>query len=236
MRGLSALAEKAEELREKALDLLFPPRCVGCDREGTYLCPGCLEQLRPPAGAYRPGNAASGEEASLVEPVAIDGIFSCFAMEGVTRDAVHHLKYRKYRGLRAVASSLGALLADHAWRSSLKAHAVIPVPLHPKRLRERGYNQAELLAKEVGKGLGIPAESRWVERIRHSPPQARSAGPQERRSNVRGAFRAQRRLDALRLLLVDDVCTTGATLDACAGALKAAGAEVVWGLTVTREV
>lgn len=231
MRRLSGLGEKAVGLREKVLDLLFTPRCVGCGREGVYMCPSCLGEVPSLEGAYHPANAAEGQDACLVEPVAVDGVFSCFAMKGVARDAVHQLKYR---GLHAVASPLGVLLAEHARSSGLLAHAVVPLPLHPKRLRERGYNQADLLAREAGKGLGLPVEVGWVERVRHGPPQVRSAGPEERRANVRGAFQARRRLDGLRLILVDDVCTTGATLDACAHALKAVGAQTVWGLTVAR--
>ena len=120
--------------------------------------------------------------------------------------------------------------------SGISVDAVVPVPLHPKRLRERGYNQAELLAREVAKTLDLPMEANAVERVSHGPPQARSRALEERGASVQGAFEARARVDGRRILLVDDVCTTGATLDACAQALKAGGAACVWGLTFAREL
>ena len=215
-------------LGQKALDLVFTPRCVGCGREGVYLCEPCLEGGRLLDVPYFLEHGGD----SFAEAPAVDGVLSCFAMEGVVREAVHHLKYR---GLRAIAPTLGGLMARRAKRGGRPADAVVPVPLHRSRLRERGYNQAELLAAEVAKGLRDSVEAKAVERVRQGPPQAR-AGLEERWTGVQGAFESRRRLDGLRLLLVDDVCTTGATLDACARALKGAGAASVWGLTFAREV
>jgi ComF family protein len=113
---------------------------------------------------------------------------------------------------------------------------LVPVPLHPKRLRERGYNQASLLSKELGKLVGLPVEDDTLIRVKDSVPQARTRSAIERRRNVQDAFASHQRLEGKQILLIDDVCTTGATLDACATALKAAGAGSVWGLTVAREM
>jgi competence protein ComFC len=117
------------------------------------------------------------------------------------------------------------------------AEVLVPVPLHPSRLRERGYNQSELICHELGKLAGLPVVSNCLVRKRHSPPQARTATASQRRANVAGAFacRDQRFLNK-RVLLIDDVATSGATLDACADVLKASGAGSVWGLTIAREV
>jgi predicted amidophosphoribosyltransferase len=110
------------------------------------------------------------------------------------------------------------------------------VPLHSKRLRQRGYNQAALLAGEIGRLTGLAvAEDRLV-RQRDTIAQARTATALERRANVRDAFICRKALDGESVLLIDDVCTTGATLDACAMAVKNAGAGSVWGLTAAREV
>jgi ComF family protein len=112
----------------------------------------------------------------------------------------------------------------------------VPVPLHQKRLRERGYNQSRLLAQELGKLTKLPLVADCLIRERHAPPQARTANVAERRSNVANAFSCRDdRLRNKRILLIDDVATSGATLDACARALKEAGAISVWGLVLARE-
>jgi ComF family protein len=112
---------------------------------------------------------------------------------------------------------------------------LVPVPLHPKRLRQRGYNQALLLAQELSKIIGLPVDEDALIRAQDVVPQARTKSAAERRQNVRHAFACNRNMADKQILLIDDVCTTGATLDACAIALKAAGASSVWGLTVARE-
>jgi ComF family protein len=153
-------------------------------------------------------------------------------MEGVGREAVHRLKYGH---LRAVVPDMAGLLARHLTRRGITGDLVVPVPLHPRRLRQRGYNQAELLARHAGRVLEIPVESQGLRR-RHDPPQARSAGREERRANVAGTFEARRGFDGLEVLALDDVVTTGATLEACAVALKAAGASRVWGVAFAHEL
>ena len=154
-------------------------------------------------------------------------------MKGAIREAVHALKYQ---GIRAVAPTLGQLLARFITLREMHVDLLVPVPLQPKRERKRGYNQSLLLAKETGTAGGIPVEPGALVRVKDtaSHPALRA---EERRANVEGAFRARRELVAdRRLLVVDDVCTTGATLEACAIALKEAGATSVWGIALAREV
>ena len=165
-------------------------------------------------------------------PLTIDGIRSQFLFEGTIRQAIHQFKYRH---LKAAAAPLGQLLAKFLRSYPLPSEILIPVPLHPKRLRERGYNQASLLAAKIGKLTGLPVGEGSLFRQRDTITQARTATAAERRSNVRGAFVCLQELQGKRVLLIDDVCTTGATLDACAAALRAAGAGPIWGLTVARE-
>lgn len=111
------------------------------------------------------------------------------------------------------------------------------VPLHPKRLRERGYNQSQLLAKELAKLSGLPLLEDCLIRVRHSTPQARTTTVSERRKNVAGVFSCpNQRLEGKKVLLIDDVSTSGATLDDCARALKEAGASLVWGLVLAKEI
>jgi ComF family protein len=113
----------------------------------------------------------------------------------------------------------------------------VPVPLHPRRERQRGYNQAHLLAKEAGSRLEIPVAPQALSRLSNTATQAKSPGAEERRDNVRDAFRCLHPIlvNGLEVVLVDDVCTTGATLEACAVALKEAGAVSVWGVALARE-
>jgi ComF family protein len=152
----------------------------------------------------------------------------------VVRQAVHYLKYRS---LKALAPSLAQLLKGYLDTAPLPGEVLVPVPLHPRRLRERGYNQSGLLARELGKLTGLRVVEGSLHRLRNTPPQARATSVAVRRSNVAGAFASgDHQLQQKQVLLIDDVCTTGATLDACAVALKTAGATSVWGLTLAREI
>ncbi len=138
--------------------------------------------------------------------------------------------------MTAVAAPMAELLAETVRRSDFDADVVVPTPLSGLRRRTRGYNQAEALAKPLARELGLPLWSKALERRRHTPTQARSADAEERRRNVAGAFRCREpAIAGQRVLLVDDVTTTGATLEACARALREGGARSIWGLAFARE-
>ena len=166
--------------------------------------------------------------------MSIDAIRAPFLMEGAIRHAIHRLKYGN---LRAIAPILGRLLADYMSSEGLSGDALVPVPLHPRRERQRGYNQAQQLAREAGRLLDIAVDSRLLSRVSNAPPQARSQSSIDRKANVRDSFSCPNpsRVEGRALILLDDVCTTGATLDACAIALKEAGAARVYGVTMARE-
>jgi competence protein ComFC len=225
-------------IKMMALDLLFPRWCVGCGREGDFICPACLQSLpriMPPL-CPRCGLPQSSDSlcpVCLGWPAEIDGIRAPFRFDGVIRQAIHQLKYRN---LRALAGRLAQLLNEYRLSFPVPGEVLIPVPLHPRRLRERGYNQSRLLAKELGKLAGLPVVTDCLVRERPTAPQARTASVGERRGNVAGAFACRRRLEGKPVILIDDVSTSGATLDACARALKQAGAASVWGLVLAREI
>jgi ComF family protein len=150
------------------------------------------------------------------------------------RQAIHQLKYRN---LRALAVPLAELLNDYLTANPLPGEVLVPVPLHPRRLRERGHNQSQRLAEELSNLTNLPVTGDCLIRKHHTPPQARTATVEERRSNVTNAFTCVNdRLQDKQVLLIDDVSTSGATLDACAKALKTAGATSVWGLVLAREI
>lgn len=209
---------------QQALDLLFPPRCVGCGRGGSWFCDACVAAIAP-----------APDWSAGLEPLA--GLWAAGLYEDPLRLAIQALKYE---GKRQVAGPLGRLLAATYRRqmrgARLRFDAVVPVPLHPKRRAERGYNQSALLARGLARDVGLALREDVLWRWRHTPQQVGldAAG---RRANVAGAFGCRSRHPALAgktLLLVDDVCTTGATLAACAETLRAAGAREVWGLTLAR--
>jgi ComF family protein len=126
------------------------------------------------------------------------------------------------------------MLFEYWQETKLSADLVIPVPLHPSRQRERGFNQAGLLASVLAERAGLPLNDVQLSRTRATPPQV-GLGAEERKANVQDAFTWRGSgLEGLRILLIDDVCTTGATLEACAVALAAGGAKSVWALTLAR--
>ncbi len=154
--------------------------------------------------------------------------------EGTARELVHSLKYR---GMTALAGAMASQLAAAARQYGLESDLIVPVPLAGLRRRLRGYNQAEVLARALGGELDLPVRSSAIARQRYTQPQARSADAEARRRNVSGAFSCRERaaVAGRRVLLVDDVATTGATLAECASAVKEAGARSVWGLVFARE-
>ena len=127
---------------------------------------------------------------------------------------------------------------DHFIETSpIQGDVLVPVPLHKSRIRERGYNQSTLLAKELAKLSGLPVLHNSLVKHEKSAPQARSASVEERKKNVSGVFSVRdETIKGKAVILVDDVSTSGATLDACAGVLKEAGAISVWGLILAREI
>ncbi|MBE7550212.1 MAG: ComF family protein [Anaerolineales bacterium] len=162
----------------------------------------------------------------------LDGIRSAAQFEdNPIRPAIHFLKYRNHT---AVASILATLLAAAYRRYQLAVDVLMPVPLHAARFRERGYNQSELLASAMGHRLNLPVDTKALYRTRATKSQM-TLGVHERHQNVAEAFACSHvDLSGQTVLLIDDVCTTGSTLDACAGALKKKGVAAVWGLTLAK--
>ena len=224
------------QLPRLALDLLFPLTCLGCRREGRLLCPACVDNLPRLKTPYcricaEPNTRSVCRWCSGAAP-AFDGLRAPYLMEGGIRDAVHALKYR---GIRAAAPQLAELLADFMKSHSIPGEELVPVSLHPRRLRERGYNQSELLARELSKRTGLPVNAGALIRARDSGPQVQTVSRERRRENVSDSFQCKGDMTGRRLILVDDVATTGSTLSACASALKVAGAASVWALVLARE-
>lgn len=232
MHSLSGLAKLA-------VDSFFPQRCVGCGKVGDFLCADCCRKLPvilPPLcpRCGRPGASGIVCPACRQRQTEIDGIRSPFYFGEVIREAIHRLKYRN---LKAISLRLAELLADYLESNSLPGEILVPVPLHPRRLRERGYNQSGLLARELGKLISLPVIEDRLIRVKEVRSQVRASSVEERRQNVIDAFVCRDgKVNGKEVILIDDVCTSGATLESCAAALKAEGAVSVWGLTLAREI
>lgn len=217
------------------LDLLFPPRCPGCGRIGALFCEACRIQVEPiqPPVCGRCGRPV--RQAGLCADCQrtysnLDAVFAAVIFAGPLREAIHNLKYTNGR---ALAEPLAAYLVE-AWRGTDRAaDRIVPVPLHASRLAERGYNQSALLARVLAAEVGVPVDETLVTRQKATQQQA-LLNAAERRANMKDAFVCQGNVTGLRLALVDDVCTTGSTLEACAAALRGAGAASVWAFTLAR--
>ncbi len=250
LRGVARLVQGASGA---LVSLAFPAPCRICETTLTSasripICDGCLALLAPlgapvceicgrpfPAGA----DFLSRQPRCHLCRRGVYG-FDVARSYGAYHDAmVHALLLLKYEGIRPLGNWLGERLAELAASDPAlrPADVVVPVPLHPSRLRERGHNQAELIARPLALRLGLPLRSYLLVRMRPRPDKLKLTR-RERWTTVRGAYAAREaaQVDNLRVLLVDDVFTTGATLDACSRALRKAGAARVAGVTVARVV
>jgi len=212
-----------------ALDAAFPATCAGCGQEGAAICAACITALDARRGL------AGGTPLGLLSdvPAPLLQLDWCAPFDGTVRRALHVLKYG---GERRLAVPLGEAIARR-WREvGAGGDLLVPVPVHEARRRERGYDQAELIAGVVADALRLPLRACLVRR-RATEAQFR-LGRERRAGNVRGAFVVAgdpRSLQDRWVVLIDDVVTTGATLAACADALLDAGAMAVSAITVARE-
>lgn len=228
------------------VELLYPSHCFGCGRaveEGCTLCGSCqgrVRCIRPPYCAVCsrpfPGSAEVVPRCPNCEDhtFAFESAVAVVQAQGLARELIHRFKYQRQFHLRRL---LGTWLLAGFSDPRLEAEpvdAMVPVPLHPVRLRERGYNQAEALASVVSRHAGVPVTP-CLQRVRYTLTQTRFDRVQRRR-NLRGAFALRKNMGITgkRLLLIDDVLTTGSTLHECAAVLLDHGARSVRALTVAR--
>ncbi|MCK4389529.1 MAG: ComF family protein [Desulfobacterales bacterium] len=254
-----------QRLSQAFLDAIFPPRCLICrafydSRQTTtgtgspdrvtsliapYFCESCRKGITPIASPYcsrcclpfvsREGDNHTCSEC-LLEKRHFRRARAFGVYEGCLMEAIHRFKYGKKTSLSRPLSALARETFFQFWDTNT-VDVLIPVPLHVKRLRERGFNQAHLLIRRWAKQEGIPFDALTLSRSRWTEPQTTLSRP-ERQKNIKGAFslRSVEKIKGQKILLVDDVYTTGATVNECARVLMKAGAEFVDVLTLARAV
>lgn len=211
------------------LDILFPIQCLGCKKEKTYCCEICFSKI--PRLDQKFFGQASDQ--------ANDWIFAAakFQEGSVLARLIHFFKYDGIKTIHEILAGLFSVTLPPIFLS--RKTVLIPVPLHPRRLRKRGFNQSMLIAKNLGERWHCAVSPDLLIRHHYTHPQA-ELKREKRLTNVRDAFRLTSKKIHLdentNYLLVDDVCTTGATLAECAKALKARGAKHIYGVVIARTV
>ena len=211
------------KLWDALLDLFFPARCAFCRRltqEGAAVCPTCLDKLP------FTGSAARQDFSGL------EGCWSALYYVDTVRSSL--LRY-KFGGANLYAKPYGEILAKCIDENKVSCDSITWVPLSRKRLRKRGDDQAKLLAEETAAILGLPCAP-MLRKLRNNPPNSGAGNADKRRRNVKNAYAAREgaQIRGRRVLLIDDIVTTGATLCECASVLKSAGASAVLGATLAR--
>jgi competence protein ComFC len=242
-------------------DLLFPKFCLRCQKEGTYLCSDCLSLLDIAEFDYclcnkkpilLPPQQKSGK-CGKCQDKKLSGLYFALPYKEnlLTKKLIYQFKYQPY--IKDLAKTLASILIEHFIISGKNTDEIwdngvlVPVPLDIKKIKTRGYNQSEELAKELSKILQIPVVSDILIKIKSTPPQM-ELSKQEREKNITGAFAisspslrgvatTKQSFDLVdkKVFLVDDVYTTGSTMEECTKTLKKSGVKRVWGIAIARE-
>lgn len=206
------------------LDYIFPKTCAGCGEWGEYLCADCLNQIKE-----------KKQQIYIPKKHYLEGLTVVFEYKGILKKIIKNLKYKFLYDLEKILvelclSSLGENSDFVSF--SRKKPILIPIPLHPARLRWRGFNQSERLGKQIAQGLGIPINNQLLKKVKPTKAQS-NLDKKTRWENVKGAFAINGVcLKNSKYLLFDDIWTTGATMSQGAKIIKRAGAKKVWGLTL----
>lgn len=230
------------------LDTLFPIHCISCDQEGFFICETCFSKIElldfqvcPQCEKLITEKGAPCEFCKKNQPPLNNLVAATKYTANNLSRLVHLYKYSFATDLRV---PLGKLLARIILKNNLPLpDLIVPVPLHRRRLRWRGFNQSELLAKYIADnltpGFSIPVFSDLIVRQKYTPPQMKIGKYADRRENMREAFAINKKtagsLAGKRILLIDDICTTGATLSECAKVLKQGGAKRVMAAVIARQ-
>ncbi len=231
------------KIKRELLNTIFPKFCVGCGIEGTWLCRNCQKEILPVEMQVCPQcnriNSGGRYCQHCRKGKILKGIIAAsYYEEGPIREIIHNFKYNSVTELKDI---LVKLLFDVYKKAALPIEIITYAPMHPLRQAKRGYNQAEILAMTLAKKIKIPCEKLLI-KAKKTKRQVELTG-KKRRENLKGVFKVAspwlvglgpKSIKNKNILIVDDITTTGATLNECAYVLKNAGATGVWGLVVAR--
>lgn len=247
------------KIRDFLSDVLFPSFCVVCNKylperpeKNFSLCSGCLDEIEINNGGFCSecnkriplSDFFSKPNKKMSAKACRGGIVimaPCSYSEATVREIIYSLKYKR---ARKSLKTIDFLIKKYAGKTSLKSFfkeasndwIIVPIPLHPSRKRERGFNQSEEIAEIVGKALGITVEKRILARIKNTKPQVQMENQEDRKNNVAECFFIvePNKISGKKIILVDDIFTTGATIKEAIRALKKIGAKRITGFVVAK--
>ena len=241
--------ETVNKIAESFFDLIFPKFCIGCKKEGFYICQDCKSRLQINyyVFCHLCKNRIPADSRCPSHKTALKFCLSPFSYDNIlVKNLIHDFKYHF---IKSIGPELAKFMIQSLKNSKLLNHLsinklmcqqtseliIVPVPLHKKRLIWRGFNQSEILAKKISKELQIDIFS-GLKRVKNTLPQIDMADKEQRQENIKNAFLCEksRKLKHKIVILIDDMVTTGATLEECAKTLKKNGAKEVWALTVAK--
>lgn len=228
--------------KEFLLDLLFPKTCISCGREGSYLCQDCQAMLEISQYQYclcqKPVRMLRRGKCRRCRSKKLNGLYFALPYQSpLIKKLIQQFKYQPY--LKAISKTLASLIITHFQlldnKPDFSSFILIPMPLDKKRLRGRGFNQAEEIGKELSGFLKILLINDVLLKIKETLPQV-ELSEEERRENIKRVFLIKNKelIKNKKILLVDDIYTTGSTLEEGARVLKETGAKEVWGIVVAR--
>ncbi len=219
------------------LDLIFPKFCLRCNWEGFWLCQNCQKMIK----GYHSNHCVICNTTSIQKicnncqrKIKIDKLIIVTSYEDKTIAKL--IQIYKYNFAKEIAEIISNLTINKLKKENLNNYAIIPVPLHRKRLKWREFNQAALIAENISQKFTLPLRKNILIRIKNTKPQAQIKDAHERKNNVKNAFKINSEIKKIppKVLLIDDVGTTFGTLSECAKALKKAGVREIWGLVFAK--
>jgi len=224
---------------ERLWDLIFPKKCIHCGRNGSYLCEDCLFLIEINPFEYcLCDKIEKRSRCENCKDKKLDKILSTTNYnQKIIQQAIHKFKYSYIKELSLQFSFLMLRHLELTNNIPDKDFLIIPVPLSPSKKRRRGFNQSEEMARIISTAMGIEMDDYSLKKMKNNLPQA-GLGKEERTDNIKGCYQVGEKnsIKDKKIILIDDVYTTGATMEECAKALKESGAKEVWGLTIAREL
>lgn len=230
-------------IKNLALDIIFPKKCFGCGQEGIFFCEDCFSLIDVNPFKYclceRPQKIIIEKQCKHCANKKLDGLYSASDFKQTqVRQLIHNFKYKSQ--IKELCYPLSLLILTHLYfiaKYFPPASLLVPVPLFIKKKKRRGFNQAEEIGKVISEKIGIPISLGNFVRVKNTKPQV-GLNKKQRMENIKNAFEIKNKNEfkGKIIFLLDDVYTTGATMEECARILKKSHAKEVWGLTAAREI